>query len=42
VTDGLIQANPCRVRGAGMERHIGCPIVGPELVLELADAMTAR
>ena len=42
VADGRIQANPCRVRGAGMERSVERPIVGPELVLELADAMTAR
>jgi integrase len=42
VADGLIQANPCRVRGAGTERSVERPIVGPELVLELADAMTAR
>jgi integrase len=42
VADGLVQANPCRVRGAGMERSVERPIVGPELVLELADAMTAR
>jgi integrase len=42
VADGLIQANPCRVRGAGMERSVERPIVGPELVLELADAIGAR
>jgi len=42
VADGLIQANPCRVRGAGTERSVERPIVGPELVLELADAIGAR
>jgi hypothetical protein len=42
VADDLIQANPCRVRGAGMERSVERPIVGPELVLELADAIGAR
>ena len=39
VADGLVQANPCRVRGAGTERSVERPIVGPELVLELADAI---
>lgn len=42
VTDGLIQTNPCRVRGAGNERSAERPIVGPDLVLKLADKIGAR
>jgi integrase len=42
VSDGLTQTNPCRVRGAGVERSAERPIVGPELVLELSDAVGAR
>ncbi len=42
VSDGLTQTNPCRVRGAGVERSAERPIIGPELVLELADAIGAR
>jgi integrase len=42
VADGLIQANPCRVRGAGVERSAERPIVGPDLVLQLADAVGKR
>jgi len=42
VADGLIQTNPCRVRGAGTERTAERPIVGPDLVLKLADAIGPR
>lgn len=42
VTDGLIQTNPCRVRGAGDERSSERPIVGPDLVLKLADKIGPR
>jgi integrase len=42
VTDGLIQTNPCRVRGAGTERSAERPIVGPDLVLKLADEIGPR
>jgi integrase len=42
VSDGLTQTNPCRVRGAGVERSAERPIVGPDLVLELADAIGPR
>jgi len=42
MTDGLVEANPCRCGGTGTERSVERRIVGPELVLELADAMTAR
>jgi hypothetical protein len=42
VSDGLTQTNPCRVRGAGVERSAERPIVGPELVLELANPIGTR
>jgi integrase len=42
VSDGLTQTNPCRVRGAGVERSAERPIVGPDLVLALADAIGPR
>jgi integrase len=42
VSDGLTQTNPCRVRGAGVERSAERPIVGPDLVLELAEAIGRR
>ena len=42
VEDGLIQKNPCKVRGAGIERSPERPIVGPETVLQLAEAIGPR
>jgi integrase len=42
VADGLIQTNPCRVRGAGTERSAERPIVGAELVLKLAEEIGPR
>ena len=42
VSDGLTQTNQCRVGGAGVERSAERPIVGSELVLELADAIGVR
>jgi len=42
VADGLIPTNSCRVRGAGVERSVERPIVGPDLVLQLADEIGAR
>jgi integrase len=42
VADSLIPANPCRVRGAGVERSVERPIVGPDLVLRLADEVGER
>jgi integrase len=42
VADGLIQTNPCRVRGAGTERTAERPIVGPDLVLKLAGEIGPR
>jgi integrase len=42
VADGLIRANPRRVRGAGSERSVERPIVGPAVVIELAEAIGAR
>ena len=42
MTDGLVEANPCRCGGTGTECSVECRIVGPELVLELADTMTTH
>jgi integrase len=42
VADGVIALNPCRVRGAGSERSAERPIVGPAVVIELADAIGVR
>jgi integrase len=42
VADGLIPTNPCRVRGAGVERSVERPIVGPDLVLQLAEEIGER
>lgn len=40
--DGLIRTSPCRIRGGGQERHEERPMVGTELVLDLADAIEDR
>lgn len=40
--DGLIAKNPCRIPGAGQERSPERPLVTPDMVLDLADAITPR
>jgi integrase len=42
VDDGLLIRNPCRIAGAGQERSAERPLVTPEQVLALADAIDAR
>jgi integrase len=42
VADGLLVRNPCRIPGAGQERSPERPLVTPEQVLALADAIDAR
>lgn len=42
VEDERIATNPCRIKGAGLERSPERPIVGPDVVLALADAITPR
>jgi integrase len=39
VDDEKIRVNPCRIRGAGKEKADERPIVGPEEVLRIADAI---
>lgn len=39
VDDGLLVRNPCRISGAGQERSPERPLVTPEQVLALADAI---
>jgi hypothetical protein len=34
--------NPCRVRGAGGEPSVERPVVGPAVLIELADAIGPR
>jgi integrase len=41
-SDDLIRTSPCRLRGAGQEHHAERPMVGTELVLELADVIGER
>lgn len=38
-SDGLVKANPCRIRGAGQEHSAERPLVETSLVLDLADAI---
>lgn len=40
--DGLIARTPCRVRGASVERAADRPLLTPEQVLDLADAIVPR
>lgn len=40
--DGRIAANPCRIKGAGQEEAPERPMVGPDVVLDLADAIDPR
>ena len=40
--DGRITANPCRIRGAGVERSPERPFVDAGIVLALSDAIEAR
>ena len=40
--DGLIGANPCRIRGAGMARSAERPILGPGEIAMLADSIEPR
>lgn len=40
--DGLIGRNPCRVPGAGQERSPERPVVTPDVVLDLVDAIAPR
>lgn len=40
--DGMIRANPCQLSGAGVERPEERPVVTPEQVVRLADAMPAH
>ena len=42
VDDGLVGANPCRIKGAGNERTDERPVVTPEQVAALADAIEPR
>ena len=42
VEDERITTNPCRIKGAGLERSPERPIVGPDVVLMLADEITPR
>lgn len=42
VGDGLIGKNPCQVPGAGQERSAERPMVTPDIVLDLADAIAPR
>ena len=42
VDDGLVGANPCRIKGAGTEHHPERPIVTPEEVAALADGIEPR
>ena len=42
VVDGLIQTNPCRVRGRGRRAIGGTPHRRPRTGVELADAIGAR
>jgi integrase len=42
VDDGLVPANPCRIKGAGMEHHEERPMLGVEDVMRLADAIDRR
>lgn len=40
--DGLIAKNPCRIPGAGQEHSPERPIVTPDVVMDLADAIDPR
>jgi integrase len=42
VDDGLLKSNPCRVKGAGREQAPERPIVMPDQVARLADAIDPR
>jgi integrase len=42
VEDERLSTNPCRVKGAGIERSAERPIVGPDVVLGLAQAIDPR
>jgi integrase len=42
VDDELIVRNPCRIRGGGAERADERPMIDAELVLKLADSISAR
>jgi integrase len=42
VEDERLPANPCRIKGAGIERSAERPIVGPDVVLRLAEAIEPR
>lgn len=41
-SDGLIGRNPCQIQGAGLERSAERPLVTPEIILDLADAISPR
>lgn len=42
VTDGRIASSPCRVKDGGVERSPERPIVGPDVVLRLAEEIDPR
>jgi len=42
VEDDRIESNPCRIRGAGIERSSERPIIGPEKVIELSEEIAGR
>lgn len=42
VSDGRIAANPCNIKGAGVERAKERPLISPRDAHDLADAMDAR